>query len=30
MNIAMCIPTYNRAEVVEHTLGKGIEGYAKY
>lgn len=30
MNVAMCIPTYNRADVVDHTLGKGIEGYAKY
>jgi len=29
MDVAMCIPTYNRAEVVEDTLGKGIEGYAK-
>lgn len=30
MNVAMCIPTYNRANVVEHTLGNGIEGYKKY
>lgn len=30
MNVAMCIPTYNRAEVVEDTLSRGIEGYAKY
>lgn len=29
MNVAMCIPTYNRADVVEDTLGRGIEGYAK-
>lgn len=29
MNVAMCIPTYNRAEVVEDTLSRGIEGYAK-
>lgn len=29
MNVAMCIPTYNRANVVEDTLSRGIEGYAK-
>ena len=29
MNVAMCIPTYNRADVVAETLSKGIEGYAK-
>lgn len=29
VNVAMCIPTYNRAEVVEDTLSRGIEGYTK-
>lgn len=29
MNVAMCIPTYNRSEVVEDTLSRGIEAYAK-
>ena len=29
MNVAMCIPTYNRANVVEDTLSRGIQGYTK-
>lgn len=30
MNVAMCIPTYNRSKVVEDTLSRGIENYKKY
>lgn len=30
MNVAMCIPTYNRANVVEDTLSRGIENYQKF
>lgn len=29
MNVAICIPTYNRANVVEDTLSRAIKGYAK-
>ena len=30
MNIAIVIPTKNRAETGEDTLGKGIDTYAKH
>lgn len=30
MNVAMCIPTYNRANVVEDTLSRGVENYRKF